>query len=230
MDMRCGQCGRGPRSMMSTWFAAIGAAALAWSGALEAWDRLSSEGPSFDCAKASGRAQALVCEDPRLAQLDRELARLFALAREGTAPVPSRRKELTAIQRGWVKGRDDCWKSDTLRRCVLDSYVSRIHELRQGYATARSRDAEGISSGPSALKCDGLDALVGMTRVEGDPPAIYLQWRNHGVTLERVAGSDRGEYLGRAFDGEYRYWSRGGERALQLPEARPRVCHEAPVG
>jgi uncharacterized protein len=33
--------------------------------------------PSFDCAKASGRVEALICSDPELAALDVELARPY---------------------------------------------------------------------------------------------------------------------------------------------------------
>jgi len=28
---------------------------------------------------------------------------------------------LTAEQRGWIKGRNECWKSDNKRRCVEES-------------------------------------------------------------------------------------------------------------
>ena len=75
--------------------------------------------PSFDCAKTDGAAAEQVCEDKELAALDQELTRLFALAKNGL--TASRRKELIATQRGWIKGRDECWKGRDLRRTRLTS-------------------------------------------------------------------------------------------------------------
>lgn len=77
--------------------------------------------PSFDCTKTDSAAAEQVCEDKELAALDQELTRLFALAKNGPHITASRRKELIATQRGWIKGRDECWKSRDLRRTRLTS-------------------------------------------------------------------------------------------------------------
>ncbi|MGB6188236.1 MAG: hypothetical protein WBF70_06640, partial [Aeromonas molluscorum] len=34
------------------------------------------------------------------------------------------------MQRGWIKGRNECWKADDLRQCVLTNYQQRITELQ----------------------------------------------------------------------------------------------------
>ncbi|MEM6578468.1 MAG: MliC family protein [Pseudomonadota bacterium] len=89
--------------------------------------------PSFDCAKAGSDAEQLVCADADLAALDVTLADRFrqALAAaegmsvEGQDAVDT----LKATQRGWIKGRDECWKADDLRDCVEFSYQSREAEL-----------------------------------------------------------------------------------------------------
>src|SRR5512137_1696094 len=76
--------------------------------------------PSFDCAKASGRIEQLVCKDAGLASLDRKLADAYAKAlKSWPADVA---KEQRAIQRGWIKGRDECWKAGDLRACVENEY------------------------------------------------------------------------------------------------------------
>lgn len=205
------------------------AAAAGGESVSEASERR-ARGPSFDCAAASGRAQQSVCTDPRLAQLDRELARLFALARAGAHLSTDRRQELVSIQRGWVRARDDCWKAEDLRQCVLDSYVSRIYEVRQGYANARSDDASGISHGPTAMHCDGVDALVGKATIDGHPPALYLQWRNRGVTLQAVQGEADSRYAGRAFDGDYVFVDQGSEARFQRPGKAAVTCSDEPIG
>lgn len=185
-------------------------------------------GPSFDCAKADSSAQKLVCTDPNLAALDREVDRLFLLAKNGKSLSDERRKELLALQRGWIKGRDDCWKSDDLRYCIVDSYVSRIHELRQGYAEARSEDAKGISEGPTALKCEGLDALVSVTRVKSSPLSVFLGWTNRWVVLE--AGKDGSGYAGKAFDGTFRLSVKDADLLFEQPDKSILKCVDEPTG
>jgi uncharacterized protein len=84
--------------------------------------------PSFDCAKASSDVEKLICSDAGLAELDRSLADLYHRVLENTPK--GEQKLLKAEQRGWVKGRDDCWKADDLRDCVAGEYRARIDELK----------------------------------------------------------------------------------------------------
>ena len=84
--------------------------------------------PSFDCAKASHEVEELICKDAELADLDRSLADLYAVVLKNTPA--SEQKMLKAEQRGWVKGRNDCWKSSDQRGCVKSEYEVRISELR----------------------------------------------------------------------------------------------------
>lgn len=84
--------------------------------------------PSFDCAKASSDVEKLICKDAELAQLDNSLASLYSTVLKNTPAAEQ--KSLKAEQRGWVKGRDDCWKSDDLRGCVAGEYRARIAELK----------------------------------------------------------------------------------------------------
>jgi uncharacterized protein len=84
--------------------------------------------PSFNCAKASSSVEELICNDAELAQLDRSLASLYGTVLKHTPAAEQRM--LKAEQRGWIKGRDDCWKSDDMRGCVASEYRFRINELK----------------------------------------------------------------------------------------------------
>lgn len=90
-------------------------------------------GPSFDCAKAESSAEKLVCEDADLARLDRVVASRYAAARDAARGLGAGTAEaedtLRTMQRGWIKGRDDCWKASDPRSCVTDSYLRREAEL-----------------------------------------------------------------------------------------------------
>lgn len=89
--------------------------------------------PSFDCTKAESRAEELVCSDDALAEIDVRLTDRFAAAldtiRSMDVGATAAEDTLRATQRGWIKGRDDCWKADDLRACVEASYLMREAEL-----------------------------------------------------------------------------------------------------
>ena len=186
--------------------------------------------PDFDCAKAEGEAQELICKTPELAQMDVELGRLYALAAKGDFMSPDRLNELKAMQRGWIKGRDDCWKADDTMQCVATAYAQRIHELRQGYANARSDDAAGISTGPLALACEGTDFGVALTLVQSDPGAAYLQWNANGIALAHVATGSGAKYAGIWSGEKAELFTKGDEALLTLPGEVERKCRIEEIG
>lgn len=157
--------------------------------------------PSFDCAKAGSEAEKLVCSDPALARFDNEVARLFALAGKDPNLTPQAASELTTVQRGWVKGRDDCWKASDKRQCVLASYGSRIQELRQGCANARKADAASVSVGPVVFKCEGIDAPLGVTFFTVEPGYAYLQNGASSVMFTAEPKAPDARYSGKGADG-----------------------------
>jgi uncharacterized protein len=111
------------------------------------------EPPAFDCAKAQGEVQTLICSDAKLAALDRQLDAVFkqAAARSKGAVL----KNLKAGQRGWIKGRDECWKSRDgnttylteswqvadVRSCIDATYRLRIAELQVLWQLAKAQKA-----------------------------------------------------------------------------------------
>lgn len=180
--------------------------------------------PSFNCAKAQSSAEKLVCSDEQLAQLDRETARLYGLAIKGSQVSGERKKHLKAYQRGWIKGRDECWKEPEQKACVRDSYAIRIYELRQGYADARSQDAKGISKGLLALECDGFDAGIGIAFIASDPSVAVLGWKDQKVALEQAVSASGTKYAGKSFDGSYNLWTKGNEATFEMPGKKNLKC------
>lgn len=158
---------------------------------------------SFDCDRAMGQAQELICGDPNLAAMDREIARLSALAME------------PAAQAEWVQQREGCDKADELRHCVMAAAMLKIHRLRHGSEAARARD--GLSVGPVAYRCTGLDAPLLATFVNSDPGAVALEWGGQAIAIDRAAAASGARYDGR-WDGEaYGFWSKGKEATLTIP-------------
>ncbi|MCB0353891.1 MAG: DUF1311 domain-containing protein [Bdellovibrionales bacterium] len=88
--------------------------------------------PSFNCGSVQpGSTEELVCQNSELSTLDSQLDEVYraALAIDEQSPQPS----LKTLQRGWIKGRNDCWKADDQKLCIQESYQSRIAELQALY-------------------------------------------------------------------------------------------------
>ena len=187
--------------------------------------------PSFDCARADGQAQELICSDTELAAMDRELARLYALAEADPQMPKPAQAELKAMQRGWVKGRDDCWKADDLRQCVVSNYAERIHRLRQGSKAARADVPQSISVGPLAYRCEGLGALIGATYINSEPGAVFLEWGpNDAHTLKHAMSGSGARYTAPVQGGEMVFWNKGKDATLTVPGKPDYKCTEDEIG
>lgn len=187
--------------------------------ALPAW----SAQPSFDCGKAvPGGIEEMVCGDDGLSALDRKLADAYrAASRKAVNEHPP---VLKAEQRGWIKGRNECWKSDNKRGCVEEAYRARIAELQ-----ARYRLVPG--TGPVFYACDGDPGNeVVATFFETDPPTLIAE-RGDRVSLMYLQRSGSGaHYQGR----NESLWEHQGEALITwghgAPEMRCKVNREATAG
>lgn len=143
--------------------------------------------PSFDCSKASSEAEKIVCSDDGLAALDKRLSELYAaeLAKPGAS------KDLAVMQRGWVKGRDDCWKAEDKKLCVEEEYRTRI-----AYLQINSPGAMGATA--VAFKCDNssnplymayyhdYDGMPAVITLGSDQATIFPQPAASGVKYGRT--------------------------------------------
>lgn len=136
--------------------------------------------PSFDCAKAESEAETLVCANYGLAALDNRLAEVYAaeLAKPGAA------KDLAARQRGWVKGRDECWKADDKQLCVEEEYRTRIAELQ-----INSPDVMAVSA--VEYKCDDNSKPFTMAYYNelDDKPAVITLGNDQAIIFPQPAAS-----------------------------------------
>ncbi len=122
-------------------------------------------GPStIDCARASGQAEQAVCADKELIAIDRALGEMPGYAANAA----------------WTAQRGECSRSDDLRQCLLDLYVSRIADL-----SSSGMKEGGIVVGPVSLRCGTEDATA--IFVNTDPGAVHLRLDDKRVTLPHVA-------------------------------------------
>lgn len=182
-------------------------------------DRLVSErGPSFACDKVRpGSIEAMICEDKELSALDRKLSGVYAAVSKKAADEKPPR--LQAEQRGWIKGRDECWKSDDKGGCVRDEYQRRIAELQARY---RLVPAEG----PFYYACDGNPANEVVATFFQTEPRTLIAERGDSVSLMYIQPSGSGaKYQGR----NETFWEHQDEALIQWGYGAPEMrCKKKP--
>lgn len=146
--------------------------------------------PSFDCSKAEkGSVEEIICNDPELSRLDRELAKVYKEAEEKAKnEKPS---VLKAEQRGWIKGRNDCWKSENEKDCIKTNYMLRIAELQARYQLT-------YNSGPILYSCDDNPAkeLV-ITIYDTDPSTLVAEYGDSQSLMYKEPSASGSVYQGR---------------------------------
>ena len=169
-----------------------------------------SASPAFDCSKAEGEVELLICSDDDLALLDIRLAKTYSQTMENI-PV-AERSNFRALQRGWIKGRNDCWKAQDVRACVEFSYKSKTVELQIAGGLIEApryrslRCGEGTEAVPftvsiyrnadpvSAVLTRGNDQVIAVAPVSG--PAEHYVAPNVSLTI--TEGQAAVEWFGEA--------------------------------
>jgi uncharacterized protein len=176
-----------------------------------------AEGPAFDCAKADGEVEELVCQDEGLATLDRKLDEVYkaALAKATNEHPPV----LKAEQRGWIKGRNECWKAQgadnpafltaswrvtSVRDCVEGQYRLRISELQALYRLVPAK-------GPVFYGCASNPANeIVADFFETDPPTAYVERGDRSVIAWLVPTGSGSKYEGQNME----LWTKGDEATV----------------
>jgi uncharacterized protein len=172
-----------------------------------------AKGPAFDCSKAQGEVEQLICKDEGLAALDRKLDDVYKAALgKARDDVP---QFLRTEQRGWIKGRNECWKAKDgtyltaswqakdVRECVEGNYRIRISELQ---ALMRLVPPKG----PVFYACNDAFGEVVATFFETDPPTARLERGDKTVTVWLVPSGSGSKYEGQNVE----FWTKGKEATV----------------
>ena len=160
-----------------------------------------AESPAFSCAKAQGQVQKLICSDASLAALDRKLDQVYkAASAKAKGKLLS---DLRTEQRGWIKGRDDCWKTqngsptwltaswtaNSVKACVEGQYRIRTTELQSVWRLVTPKTVfYACQNNPANEVVANFFAT--------DPATIRLERGDRTVTLWQVGTVDEGKYEG----------------------------------
>jgi len=180
--------------------------------------------PSFDCTKAAGQVEALLCKDEDLAKLDRKMAEVYSAALHAL-PEGDRKTE-RAAQRQWIKDRDakrENWRSESrcakgrdVKDCVTALYESRIAELQIKSGLVRV-------PAPVLYDCGNSDTVTAYFYNDTPIPAAVV---NLGVAVQDFAilhPSGSGAKYGGA---KLTFWTKG-DTALLIHKGKPDVSCSA---
>lgn len=150
--------------------------------------------PSFDCSRAQSEAETFVCQDDELAALDNRLGERFAAALAVTQSLDAGAREATdelrAYQRGWIGGRDECWKEEDVRGCVQQSYLRREGELVALYQLEKPFDTV-------AYTCEGNPANeVTISYYETELPSARIEYGDTVTTASLAPSGSGSRYEG----------------------------------
>ncbi len=199
---------------MTRWWGLAAAAAIMVAVAADA--SAQAKGPAFDCAKAEGTVQKMICSDEALAALDRKLDGVYkgAVARS-KGPVLN---TLKAEQRGWIKGRDECWKANgtetwiteswtvkDVRSCVEANYQVRTAELQVRWQLVPAQK-------PILYACNGNPANEVVAQFfETTPPAARFERGDETVVGYQIKTASGVKYEGRNLS----FWNKGTDATVK---------------
>jgi glyoxylase-like metal-dependent hydrolase (beta-lactamase superfamily II)/membrane-bound inhibitor of C-type lysozyme len=169
-----------------------------------------ARGPAYDCLAAEHEVEDLVCDNPALSALDRRLADVYGEALavlDDVVDAVEATRYLQAEQRGWIKGRNDCWKAADKVGCARQSYRKRIAELQARYFLVQGGD-------PVVFRCNDRSEIVA-TFIPTEPPTVRLE---RGDTLKvgwQVPAASGAKYEA---DFGVTFWTRGDEAMVNWPQ------------
>lgn len=170
------------RSTFSVCAISIALVSFFTAGAAEA------QSPSFSCGMVqTGSIEEMICNNQRLSELDHVLSTVYTEAAQKA--VNEQPQLLRAEQRGWIKGRNDCWKNADTLRYIEDSYRVRTAELQARYRLVSA-------SGPFTFACDdspGSELIATFYLTE--PPTLIAE-RGDSVSLMYLLPSASGSKYG----------------------------------
>lgn len=143
--------------------------------------------PSFDCSRDDlTTIETLICDSAKLSSTDRQLATIYTRVLED---YPANQDFLKAEQRGWIKGRNDCWKAPNKFDCTEQSYSRRIAELQAKYRLVSH-------SATLFYVCNNQPAFeLVTTRFNTNPEIIIAELGDHSAVLFNQAHSNK--FIGR---------------------------------
>jgi uncharacterized protein len=161
--------------------------------------------PSFNCQDdALVTVEKMICQSAELANWDNKLAKVFKQAKVVSKEPTPGPGFLQTEQRGWIKGRNECWKSGDVSQCVSERYIRRIAELQARYHLVSSK-------GPIRFQCadSPMDELV-VSYFDTEPRTLISERGDTVSLMYQTISASGAKYQGR----NESFWEHQGEVIL----------------
>lgn len=162
--------------------------------------------PAWCQPQPQSRVEKTVCTEPDFWARDALLAQVYQQASQqasGSADaglLPS----LRAQQRGWIKGRNDCWKAGDLHACIAQAYELRTAELQTRYRLV-------TAMGPVFFYCGGNPANeIVITYFQTEPPSLVVERGDQTALMFSQPAASGSRYQGR----NEHFWEHQGQVSL----------------
>ena len=146
----------------------------------------------------------MICNDEALQALDRTLAKTYARAMQNL-PEEDQASE-RAMQRGWIKGRNDCWKADDVGTCVTHSYQIRTVELQ-----IRSGELEAPAFVTLRCKQEPDKHFTASFYNTTEPRSVVLTLDNDQVIAFTAPSASGARYQANGVD----FWTKGKDASVE---------------
>lgn len=135
---------------------------------------------TIDCGQPGSPIAAMVCGDPQLSALNRQVGTEY----QSSLSSAGDQSAAQAAQSNWANGRDQCSKAADVRACVLQTYQTRLAELK----IARP---DTPTPPTNSYKCDNTSRqLTTIFYNDFQPPAMVLRWGSDtAILFQQMMGS-----------------------------------------
>jgi uncharacterized protein len=154
--------------------------------------------PSFDCGRALGKVEQLICSDDELAELDRKLADLHRSGGERAAAQK-------VAEQKWIHARNQCAQSADVRACVESLYRRRIIALQIANGVLPAAKAVGYA-------CKGHESKPFSAAFynETEPPSALLTFGDQKATAFVAPSGSGARYTADGVE----FWEHQGEATI----------------
>ncbi|MDF0604408.1 MliC family protein [Neisseriaceae bacterium TC5R-5] len=159
----------------------------------------------FDCDRPREQVETMVCQNSSLMQLDNRLQKVYLQAMAlADASRPTASNKLANEQQRWVRGLNDCARSEAMHICLGDAYILRISQLQATWGLAPALR-------PLLYLCQGQPKrTVLATFYRTHPGTAKLEYGGNTVILHQGVDGNTAHYSGKGVE----FWLKGREASL----------------
>lgn len=189
----------------------------AWCHYINQRLRSQSAAPAWCLPAPHSSAEQMICSQPHFWPQDVLLTQVYQQASEQASQSSDGAllRNLKAEQRGWIKGRNDCWKAEDPGNCIASAYRLRTAELQARYRLVAANQ-------PNYFYCGGdrANEMV-ITYFQTEPPSLIAERGDQRALMFVQPAASGARYQGR----NESFWEHQGEaRVTWGVDAAPEIC------